>query len=204
VGNNLDNFDNLARNAQNLQNEANGGGDVATIAWLGYKPPSSPPSDWDAASAAKAEHAGDRLKSFVESLPGRRDRSLSLIGHSYGSLVVANALQRGTTVTNAVFLGSPGLDEDLGQLAAKTKLFSLAAVGDPIVWAGEKSRWYGLPPSDYRASNQVTRLCAEDSTGHSEYYRLRTQSLRNLGALVNGWYDAVTPYDFTQRGGGCL
>lgn len=80
---------------------------VATVAWLGYEPPAN------LAQAGSAHYADDNapaLASFINGLDSSRDTDphLTVLGHSYGSTLASEALQRGTAADDVVFMGSPG------------------------------------------------------------------------------------------------
>jgi pimeloyl-ACP methyl ester carboxylesterase len=104
----------LQSQAESVARQKDPNATVATIAWLGYEPPSN------LAKAGRPGHADDaapHLASFVNGLDSSRDTdpNLTVIGHSYGSLVASEALQRGTAADNVLFMGSPGLETSAGE-----------------------------------------------------------------------------------------
>jgi hypothetical protein len=82
---------------------------VATVAWIGYEPPSNLAK---AGLPGYADTAAPKRPSFINGLGSSRlkDPHLTVIGHSYGSVVTSEALQRGTAADDVIFTGSPGLE----------------------------------------------------------------------------------------------
>src|SRR3954471_12855663 len=85
--------------------------DVAVISWLGYDPPDGlGPA---AATEGRARAGARRLTTFVRDvLHQRPDVTITLIGHSYGSLVVGLAAPDLPEVADVVVLGAPGIGAD--------------------------------------------------------------------------------------------
>ena len=110
---NLGNFGLTADRARLMHAEASEVtcGEVATIAWLDYD---APDNLFQARYIDRAEAGGIRLAGFVHSLQATMPAGarVTLIGHSYGSDVVAMALLAGAPAHAAVLLGSPGVPVD--------------------------------------------------------------------------------------------
>ena len=82
--------------------------DVAVISWLGYDPPDG--VGLAAATEGRARAGATKLVAFVRDvLRQRPGATVTLIGHSYGSLVVGLAARRLPQVGDVVALGSPGI-----------------------------------------------------------------------------------------------
>jgi virginiamycin B lyase len=88
-------------------------GRSAVIAWLGY----TAPDGWSLPAAARptdAIHGASNLATFIRGLRASSHVpafELTVIGHSYGSVVVGRAAAAGTlNGANVVFVGSPGVD----------------------------------------------------------------------------------------------
>ena len=113
---------------------------VATIAWVGYEPPTNL-ADLRVLGDGVARAAAPHLNSFLNGLAVASEnprQEITAFGHSYGSLVTSLALQQGGPVKrNVVFYGSPGLElghvDDL-QLAPRGRAYYEQAPGDPIAW----------------------------------------------------------------------
>jgi pimeloyl-ACP methyl ester carboxylesterase len=161
---------------------------VAAIAWLGYDPP-----DGMGLAAVRSDSAvagAGALARFVAELTGYRpDASITLIGHSYGSLVLAYAAARlPAQVTDLVVLGSPGMDVSrASDLRTRARLWAGSAEGDwtrripdlRILGLG-----HGTNPS--RPWFGARALDVEGARGHDQYFVPGTASLRSLATVVAG------------------
>jgi pimeloyl-ACP methyl ester carboxylesterase len=202
-------MDNLTGNALNLYNESrNAGGNVATVAWLGYDAPGYSNVSVDNA----AENGAPLLAQDVAAIRASRGENqphLTVIGHSYGSTTTSIAADRhGLDADDVVLIGSPGAGH-------ADNVSDYEGIDGEHVWAGSNSRdpvthltggaigalWdpLGLDPSS--ESFGANRFQAEDvnrengGTGgfdnHSRYYNENTESLYNLAAIVTGNYHQV-------------
>lgn len=129
---------------------AAGGGDVATIAWLGYD---TPPGPLEALAALSRNDATDAVLATSTLVADRAVEPLArhaagvragnpgvhhtLVGHSYGSVVTLRAVgtsRRRTDVDDVVVLGSPGAGVDRAELAwpDDVGLWSATAASDPV------------------------------------------------------------------------
>jgi pimeloyl-ACP methyl ester carboxylesterase len=82
--------------------------DVAVISWLGYDAPDG--LGLAAATEGRARTGAAALTTFVRDLIAQRpDATVSLIGHSYGSMVVGLAATHLPEVHDVITLGSPGM-----------------------------------------------------------------------------------------------
>ena len=114
---------------------------TAVVLWKGY----DNPADVLAAAAGSIECTDDLataahdLTDFVASLGLEPEQSLTLIAHSFGSIVAGAALaDAGLVVTDVVVAGSPGMTvEGLRQLhLEQSHFFSEQAPGDVIAELG--------------------------------------------------------------------
>lgn len=180
MGNSLANFERgTARKGRALAAAAGEG--TAVVAWLGYD---SPVADvvLDDDAVAGAEH----LVRLLDGLPEGARRTV--VGHSYGTVVTAAALQRGLEVDQVVVTGSPGMLEPT----------AAALAGDVPIWAGRApfdyvgwSQAFGRDPSDARFG--ATRFdTGAEVAGHSGYFDPGTESLANIARIVSGDHAAVT------------
>jgi hypothetical protein len=163
--------------------------------WLGYDTPGADESGAGALGGGAAREGGRALDPFIDGLrtthhgdPGR----LTVVGHSYGSTVIGDAASRGDglAVDEIIVAGSPGMRVDNADALQ---------VGDGHVWAGaaeddDVSGWMShmthgeAPHKEGFGGNRYV----VDTTGHSDYWRKDTLSLRNQAAIVVGLYDEVT------------
>ena len=182
--------------------------DAAVIAWLGYDAP-------DGLIAAAGSRPDTAAESLVQMLAGlavslNHDVHTTLIGHSYGSLVVGAALQAGGRADDAVLIGSPGVGadhaSDLGSTSS-TRVWVGRTGSDPITFArafecvdlvpicypSPDRLYFGLDPID--PSFGATPFETGDAPiqdAHSAYFRLGSPALRNLAFIFTGRYDRVT------------
>ncbi|MGB6124228.1 MAG: alpha/beta hydrolase [Gordonia sp. (in: high G+C Gram-positive bacteria)] len=169
---------------------------VATIAWLGYDAPNATgPGNLDAVrggvdvgSASKANATAPILARFFNGLDAasvKEDPHIVAYGHSYGSLVTAEALRKtGGSVDEAVFYGSPGLGGDPVNLhpyqpsdfnLTRGQMYLLENGGDPVADFGR----FGADPSMFgdftrmstHAGTDKTNVPRIGGTGHSDYLR---------------------------------
>ena len=98
--------------------------DVAVVSWLGYKAPPGPSffdmeGNLDIATPDLARKGAVKLAGFETGLAASRrygagDANITLIGHSYGSVVsgMATTMTRDGDVDNVILCGSPGMGTD--------------------------------------------------------------------------------------------
>jgi pimeloyl-ACP methyl ester carboxylesterase len=102
---------------------------VAVVAWLGYHPPRG--LGLDAAREDVARSGAQALTSFVRGIaaPGRQ---ITLVGHSYGAIVVGLAAARLPFVRDLVTLGAPGMGVDRASQLGEARVWSALAEADWI------------------------------------------------------------------------
>lgn len=161
---------------------------VATVAWLGYD---TPPGLAEAGGDSRATGAAPVLTNYLESVDvtstGDNNPHLTLVGHSYGSVVSGMALNDGANavVDDYVAYGSPGfyaMDEaDLGM--QQGHVFVMQTPDDPIqlldkVDAVPGLGWRGGDPADGSfvqlstgAGQTADGVDRAGASGHSDYPR---------------------------------
>ncbi len=210
VGVTLGSIDNIERaSAQLPPTEAwipTESGGVATIGWVNYDAPSSIRT---ATSAAPAQTAADPLSTFENGL--RTTSTLpvdheSVLGYSYGSVVVGAASQRGGLHADDIILvGSPGTGvrqaSDLGvppdhvwATAANHDLIPRlstpsALVGDLLGRPSDQS-WFGTDPTAPSFGAQVFASNPGQLTkpleAHTSYFDIGTPSLTSIARIAVG------------------
>jgi hypothetical protein len=193
-------------------------GSVATIAWLGYDTPDG--ADALADNAADASH-GDLVR-FIDGLVAEGDRHITVIGHSYGSLVTGMAAGDGIAADEVVFVGSPGTSLDHagdanlppgGEVWAGLASWDLIGAGVSVapddLWEASLSLpgryiWDVLTTGDLAAEDLwhgrnpahesfgAVEFTTDGATGHSQYFDPGTESLENLARIVAGLTPQVT------------
>ena len=182
-------FGHLVAETDAVRNAA-GPRDTAAVTWLGYRSPQGV----DATGTGSARTGAAGLREFRAGLDQqiRPDARVSVVAHSYGTVVTAGALRQGTRFDNAVLLGSPGLAPDVRSAAdlgaAGTRLFTARAPGDYVSY----TQWHGRDPASFPDAVRMATAGGTSVTGHLGYLRPDSESLRNVGRVVGGRPGAVT------------
>jgi len=168
---------------------------TAVILWKGY----DNPSDMAKAALESIEcdahlmAAASELTEFVRSLPLDPDQTLTLVAHSYGSLVTGAALADcGLSCTDVVVAGSPGMSvDDLRQLHLEAShFFSEEAPGDAVAELGI----FGAAPTSPAFGGTRMRTNApghEPVMAHANYFVPGSEALENIVDVVTGRYTRV-------------
>ncbi|MFF7653817.1 alpha/beta hydrolase [Streptomyces sp. NPDC007983] len=181
----LDRYGRLRAGAVALKHQLGQRG--AVVAWLGYETPGTVSPE--VLTAGLADRAAPRLASFVGELTTAAPRArISLLCHSYGSLVCARAAH-GPAVADIVLYGSPGVGASgVGQLHTRA-----------AVWAGRGAHdWIGHVPhvripllfttvglgTDPVSKGFGARIFDAGDGGHSDYLKPGSVSLRSLARIV--------------------
>ncbi|MFF0476689.1 alpha/beta hydrolase [Streptomyces sp. NPDC004284] len=166
------------------------GARAAVVAWLGYRTPAT--GSAASLTPGRADQAAPRLRAFVEELarlrPGAR---ITLLGHSYGSVVCARAAA-GLPAAAVVLYGSPGTGADrVADLRTGATVWAGRGADDwvggiphvrlPLLAGSELG--FGTDPMD--PAFGARRFAAGDG-GHSDYLAPGSVSLRNLALIVDG------------------
>ncbi len=189
MGNSLDTFRGQSDRADLIRQE--GGPGTAAIAWLDYE---SPQGFVEAASKQAALDGGPRLARFLTELDDLTDATTTLVGHSYGTDVVGQALLNGGRADRVVLTGSPGItkyvDEAADFVQPPTRLYVERAPGDYVSY----SEWHGPDPATFPDAIRMATNGDEAVSvhWHNEYYRVNSEALRNIGRVVRGDLDAIT------------
>ncbi len=193
-----DDLHSLVRRADDLRRTASSVavGSVAAVAWLGY----ATPSGIDIASTKPAAAGAAALRNELDGLRASaraagRDVHVTVVGHSYGSLVAGRALRDADHgVDDLVLLGSPGTGvDDADEIRLDNGAVYVAeADRDWIAGLG----YFGADPGD--RSFGAIRLGTDGEghldgvRGHSHYLDRGTESQRNVAAVVAGVPERVT------------
>ena len=158
---------------------------TSTILWLDYD---APDFLGEASSAAQAEAGAPALRRFQDGLrathlgpPARQ----TVLGHSYGSLVVGEAARTpGLAADDVVFVGSPGVGVDSADQLKVPEVWSSTSRTDVIQYAAvspkvllgpaaafarpERDLWFGHNPSDPAFGAHV--FASQFAAGHLGYW----------------------------------
>jgi pimeloyl-ACP methyl ester carboxylesterase len=138
--NDLSTVDEIRQRADRIYDEMakqNGGntGDVAVILWLGYNTPDNTPSGYAEAMGSDPAKAGaQQLVSDVNTFRSHgMNAHVTVVAHSYGSVVAAQAMKQGLHVSDVISLGSPGMDASSRQQLGSPNVHLWAtATGRPV------------------------------------------------------------------------
>lgn len=193
----------LRRRATDLLAEmarVSGSSDVAVVAWLGYNTPDgSVPGLIEAARSTTARSGATTLRADLATLHRLRPSAhLTVVAHSYGSVVLGAAMRSGVGIDDAVVVGSPGMDvddrHDLGSprvrlwaahSAAKVVRVPFPFPG-PILLPPDLVAWAPAHGEDPAAEGFGARRFATDGVGHSSYFDRGSKSLRNIARIATG------------------
>lgn len=197
---NLDTYDRFHRAAAALQQQltrtAAAGTRTAVIAWLGYETPAT--ISTTVTTTGRADQAAPHLRKFIRQLHGIAGghATVSLLCHSYGSVVCARAAD-GLDATDLVLLGSPGTGaDDAAALHTRARVWA-ARGGDD--WVAEvphvRTDLFGVTVgfgTDPVSPAFGARVFAAGDGGHSDYFTPGSVSLTNLARIVLGETSEVT------------
>jgi hypothetical protein len=194
AGNTLTNFDSVkgpgggAEAVYQQAQDLGADGSLAVFGWLGYDPPAV--DSIHVTTVGHAETGAKTLKAFLGQLHQVTAAPVTLLCHSYGSVVCGEAAH-GVTVTDIAVFGSPGMGVNtVADLATTAR-----------VWAGRGDRdgiadvphvqvdvlglnvGFGDDPVD---PSFGARPFDAGVGGHSDYLRTGDAALRNLTLISLG------------------
>ncbi|QNP71233.1 hypothetical protein IAG44_18495 [Streptomyces roseirectus] len=179
-----------------LTREAPPGTGVAVVAWLGYTTPAT--ISTTVLTTGRADEAAPELRAFVAGLRALTgpDTGLSLLCHSYGTLVCARAAS-GLDADELVLLGSPGTGADTAAgLHTSARVWAARGTDDwvadvPHVSVDLFGTTIGFGTDPVSAAYGAHVFAAGDG-GHSDYFTPGSVSLANLARIVLGEPTEVT------------
>lgn len=185
MGNELERFDVVLRKADALRAAAadlDPPADVATVAWLGYD---SPTFDVVLDDAARA--GGPPLQRLVDGLAttNTADATLTVVAHSYGSLVAGHAMRAGLDADAVAVTGSPGMGADRSADLGDAPVYALTAPLDAVAMTER----FGVDPAD---TDFGATALATGAVFHSGYFDAGSTSLRNLALVAAGRPEEAT------------
>jgi len=179
------------------------GDSVACVTWMNYQAPHLGWSLLDPSrtiiSPLAASRGAPRLTAFLDGLDAARgpDPHLTLLGHSYGSLVASLSLRGADTagVDEFVAAGSPGLgfDDSAGLSVPPGHLFVAEARGDLVADLGA----FGADPGGLGGIETLSTEAdaaqgTSENVGHSDYLTPGTTAQRETALVVAGQSQEVT------------
>ncbi|GAA0440484.1 hypothetical protein Aca07nite_28820 [Actinoplanes capillaceus] len=183
--------------------ELDPGRTTSAVLWLGYD---APDFLHEAFSTRQAVDGSAGLRRFQESLRVTHDgppAHQTLLGHSYGSLVVGTAAAtEGLAADRLVFVGSPGVgvDSAAGLKVPADQIWSTTSRTDVIQYAAVSPRellipdlglpdrshelWFGRSPVDTGFGGRV--FASQADAGHLGYWEPGRPALDALARLTLG------------------
>ncbi|MFF5496205.1 alpha/beta hydrolase [Streptomyces aquilus] len=170
---------------------------TAVIAWLGYQTPDT--ISTTVTTTGRADQAAPQLRQFIRQLRGiaaQDDTTVSLLCHSYGSVVCARAATD-LDATDLVLLGSPGTGADTAAaLHTRARVWAARGADDwvaevPHIRTDFFGTTLGFGADPMSPSFGASRFAAGDG-GHSDYFDPGSVSLTNLARIVRGEISEVT------------
>ncbi len=155
--------------------EASSGLKVAVVSFADYDIPQ------DVAAAAMTHGATDgapKLRALIDELHGMgyRTDQLSVVGHSYGSVVIGHAMQDGLSVRKVVVAGSPGMGaNDRAGLGSPSVDLVAIDPGSLDVVTDDLAGWgnaHGLSPNN--GNFGIRTLPVSGNLWHSSYFKGET------------------------------
>jgi pimeloyl-ACP methyl ester carboxylesterase len=157
------------------------GARVAVIAWLGYDPPEG--LNLESARDLRARAGAEDLISFVRALPA--PAAVTLIGHSYGALVIGLAAPSLPRVADVIALGAPGMGHNRAADLGGARVWSALAPTDwihRIPQARIGHLGHGRRPSNPRFG--AVELPTGGVTGHDGYLSPGSETLEAVAEIV--------------------
>jgi pimeloyl-ACP methyl ester carboxylesterase len=190
MDNDISDYSELRKRAENIriemQEAAKPGESVAVIMWLGYDTPdlNVPRLVTEGARSGKAKAGARDLDADIAFLRRVNPAAhLTVVGHSYGTVVVGQALRGGLDVDDAVVLGSPGMDvtdrKDLG--SPTVKLWATRHRGRDYI---PLLPVHGEDPA--APGFHAERFRSDGVKDHSDYFRVGSPALRNIALIAVG------------------
>ncbi|MCK7621571.1 alpha/beta hydrolase family protein [Streptomyces sp. RS10V-4] len=173
----------------------------AVLAWLGYPTPATVSPA--ALTTTRADHAAPQLREFTGQLRALRPTArISLLCHSYGSVVCGRAAAGLPAGTALVLYGSPGTGADTAAgLHTRATVWAARGTDDWIARVPHvrlplpgTTAGFGTDPVSARFG---ARVFPAGTGGHSAYLRPGTLSLTNL-ALITAGRPPVATQDTTS------
>lgn len=159
---------------------------VAVVAWLGYDPP-----EGVGMAAVREKRARDGARSLTRFVRGvqqqRPQASVTLVGHSYGAIVVGLAAPRLPQVHDVVALGAPGMGAAHASDLGGARVWSALAAKDwmrRIPQLRVFDLGHGRRPSD--PAFGAHPLPTEGVEGHDYYLTPGSATLDAVATVVLG------------------
>jgi Alpha/beta hydrolase len=180
-----------------MQRQAGANVPVAVVAWLGYDTPDYTPLRLvtQAATSNKARAGAKALETDLATIRKQNPRAhVTVLAHSYGTVVLGEAMRRGLNVPDAIAVGSPGMNTTSRRLLLSPNVALWASKSQKSAWffAGKRIASVPIDPISVVPTHGedpsaqgfgANRFSSGDSLGHSDYFRAGTAALQNIVAI---------------------
>ena len=210
ISNKLDNFGGLMDDGERLARVA--GSDTAVVTWLGYDTPVGVAEHGfnvrhlltdavnlgvEAGTDVMGQAGAHQLNGFVSEIDNYRpDARITVVGHSYGSLVTGLAARDGMPADELVFIGSPGTgvghvssfahDGHTPGVHVGQATTDYVSNGTDALLPGPLTRYGVNPMSDlYGAEDQRYFNHLDVRSSHSSYYVEGSDQLEWIADIVS-------------------
>ncbi|MFI1524472.1 alpha/beta hydrolase, partial [Kitasatospora cineracea] len=178
-------IDRIDRLQDSAEEAAPPGQKIAVVSWLGYD---APEISGSVMTPGRAEDGAEDMRRFTSGLrvsEGGHRSHLTVIGHSYGTTAVGAAAAggQGLQADDIVAIASPGMTTDnAAQLHIDPNhVWAGTADDDNIGLAADLT--LGWDPTNGNFGGRTLKI---DTSGHSGYWDLRSESLANQGKIIAG------------------
>ncbi|MET8080444.1 alpha/beta hydrolase [Streptomyces sp. NPDC005303] len=196
----LDTYDRFRATAAALRRQltvtAPSGTRTEVVAWLGYRTPAT--LSTTVLTAGRADEAAPHLRAFIRQLHGvvGPATTVSLVCHSYGTVVCARAAAH-LDIDDLALVGSPGTGADTAPaLHTPARIWAARGKDD---WVAEvphvRTGLFGVTVgfgTDPVSPAFGAHVFAAGKGGHSDYFSPGSDSLTNLARIVLGDTAEVT------------
>ncbi|TLF71909.1 hypothetical protein FE391_18310, partial [Nonomuraea sp. KC401] len=149
---------------------------TAVIGWLGYDTPSL--AHPEIVTVWPADRGAGRLRPLIDRLP--RHLRISLVCHSYGSVVCARAVAGGSPVRDLIVVGSPGLGVGkASDLRTPARIWAMLGRNDDVLRAGLLIGPFGFGADPVQAGFGA-RVVDGGDTRHHGYLRPGSRTLTEI------------------------
>jgi hypothetical protein len=192
------------------------GEETAMIAWLDYdSPQSASPTEalgedsWDlskfapeAGEGAAAEAGAETLNQFIDGLDAAHEgepANTTMVGHSYGGLLVGEAAQDPNTGADQVIgVAAPGFGVDRASELAidEDNVWATMAEGDAIGIAANESMIHGNNPTGENFGGNVFNSTASGANGgqiHGGYWNEGNAARKDMALIITGQSGLIKP-----------
>ena len=159
---------------------------VATVAWLGYRPPIDVVQGVGRGASQTGGTALDRALDGIAAVRASDPARVTVLAHSYGTVATDRAADApgALAADGVVLLGSPGVDNDRVGFEVG-EIYEASGGADLIAW----TEAHGGQTWDPDTGLDAAPLPTEATQGHGDYYDTDRPTLAAMGEVVAGTRD---------------